>query len=281
MKALDIDALWDFQDLEGSEARFRAALTPNPLSHCELLTQIARTLGLRKRFNEAHSLLDEAEALGCSEPRCLIRIALERGRVFNSSGGREHARPHFLRAWELALESGEEDLEVDAAHMMAIVGTPEESVEWNEKALTTARRSQNPKARKWLGSLLNNLAWTYHDAGEFEKALELFIQAMRFRMEQGKEPELGIARWSVGKCLRSLGRLDEALSVQLELATDHARAGTDDGYVHEELAEILLAQGKAGEAGPHFARAHEQLSQDEGFAQKEPDRLARMLSLSK
>lgn len=279
----DIDAAWDFEDAAGSEARFRRALEGEDDSgrRCEILTQIARSQGLQRRFDEGLETLAEVLAMERPEPRCLIRIALEHGRILNSSGSPEEARPLFLRAWEMAVESGEEALEVDAAHMIAIVAAPLEALEWNERAIATATRSQDPKARKWMGSLLNNTGWTYHEMGNYERALELFTRALAFRAEQGKEPELGIARWCVARCLRSLGRLDEAWSMQTELKKDLGALCGGNGYVEEELGELLVAQGKADEAGPWFAAAYDKLSKDAWFAEREPERLERMRSLGR
>jgi hypothetical protein len=87
-------------------------------SALEILTQVARTYSLRKRFDEAHQLLDEIEPqLASAGPRVRVRYLLERGRTFNSSGNREKARELFVAAWEVARPSGLEGLAVDAAHM--------------------------------------------------------------------------------------------------------------------------------------------------------------------
>ena len=59
-----------------------------------MLTQIARTEGLQREFEEAHAILDTVEAMLTDEmgvPR--IRYLLERGRVYNSSNQREKSKP--------------------------------------------------------------------------------------------------------------------------------------------------------------------------------------------
>src|SRR5262249_36900215 len=148
----------------------------------------------------------------------------------------ETARPLFVDAWELALESGEEALAVDAAHMVAIVEPQERQMEWNLRALVLAESSNDPRARKWRGSLLNNIGWTYHDAGEYERALEKFEEALQVRTEQGATSPIQIARWCIARCLRSLGRNEEALAIQQQLHAEHQADGTDDPFVQEELA---------------------------------------------
>src|SRR5207249_10877523 len=48
------------------------------------------------------------------------------------------ARPLLLRAWELARAGEEEDLAIDAAHMVAIVEGGEQALQWNLMALPLA-----------------------------------------------------------------------------------------------------------------------------------------------
>src|SRR5687768_12350499 len=114
MSESDLDSLWNFQDPAGSETKFRSLLDDSKAISdfkCEVLTQLARSLGLQRRFEEAHKILDEASAFDFTAPRPIIRIALERGRVLNSSGKKIEARPYFENAWRLAAEAGEEALE--------------------------------------------------------------------------------------------------------------------------------------------------------------------------
>ena len=112
--------LWDFDDLDASEGRFRAQLEQEATDagRAEVLTQLARIEGLRGRFEQCDTLLDEAEALGGAE----ARVLLERGRRERSSGRPGAGLAQFEQAFEQARTSGEDVLAVDAAHMLAIVG---------------------------------------------------------------------------------------------------------------------------------------------------------------
>src|SRR4051794_10708993 len=138
--------LWDFDDLDGSEARFRAQLAQEATDagRAEVLTQLARIEGLRDRFEECDALLDEAEALGGAG----TRVLLERGRRERSSGRPGAGLAQFAQAFERARESGEEVLAVDAAHMLAIVG---DSEAWTARAVEIAASSADPGVRYWLG----------------------------------------------------------------------------------------------------------------------------------
>jgi tetratricopeptide (TPR) repeat protein len=273
---MDLDALWDFSRPAVSEDRFRAALViASGEDALVLRTQLARSLGLQRRFEEASADLD-AVAAGDLTPLVRAYLELERGRVVNSSGHRAESVPHFQRALDEAEAAGLDDLAVDAAHMMAIVEPGEAQIAWAERALAIADASTDPRARRWVGSVTHNLGWTLHDLGRYDEALAYFERARAFREEQGDPESIRVARWTVARGLRSLGRHEEALEIQRALAD----TGPEDGYVDEELGELLLAMDRPDEARPYFARAHELLSRDAGLVETEPDRLKRLADLA-
>lgn len=279
----DIDTLWDFGDPAATEVKFRALLPElagDRAAKAELLTQIARTFSLRRAFETAHELLDEAEALMTSgDSRERVRLLLERGRSHNSAGDKKAARPIFQEAWEMARRVGTDGLAVDAAHMIAIVETEEGALAWNDKALALAESSSDPKARKWKASLYNNLGWTHHSHGRFGEALSLFEKALAEREVNGQATETRIARWCVARALRSLERYEEALAIQEALRSEIEREALPaDGFVHEELAELLHALGRGGVA-EQAHRAHALLSQDEWFVANEAARMRRLEGL--
>lgn len=79
-----------------------------------------------------------------------------------------------------------------------------------------------------------------------------------------------VAEWSVARCLRSLGCHDAPLARQRARLAEHRGAGRSDGCVDEEIAENLLALGRADEARPQRAAAARLPAQDAGLAQAEP-----------
>lgn len=275
--------LWDYSDPAGSERRLRARLEADqeqPAARAELLTQVARAQGLQGRFDEGHSTLDAVAARLAELPaRAASRYFLERGRLYRSAGRAAEAQPQFAEAWAVAGRGGEAAEAIDAAHMLALVAEPAEQLAWNLRALELAEQTADPRGRAWIGSLRNNLGWAYHAGGAFDQALAQFEQALAWRERQGRPRETRIARWCVGHTLRSLGRLDEALALQQALRAECAAAGEPDGFVEEELGELLLATAGPAAARPHFAAAHALLAQDAGLASSEPERLARLRRL--
>ncbi len=270
------DALWDYDHPDQTERAFRdlvPQLNGDPAA--QLLTQIARAQGLQGHFEQGHATLDQAAQQITSDTQTArVRLLLERGRLFNSAGQPDQARPLFEQAWELGQRNGEIGYAVDAGHMLGILEAP--ALDWSLKTVALAESSSDPRARRWLGSLYNNIGWTYHDRGDYDRALTMFELALTIREAQGNEKLIRIARWTVGRTLRSLGRIDEALAIQRQLA----QIGGDDGYVDEELGECLLALGQAQEAKPHFAIAYEKLSKDQWLVAHEGERLERMRKLS-
>jgi len=94
--------------------------------------------------------------------------------------------PLFEAAFAHACDSGEQYLAGDAAHMCALAVSEDRAgmEEWTQRGLGLAE--QEPAAAYWAGPLLNNLGWAYFDAGEHERALELFERALEVRK---RDPE--------------------------------------------------------------------------------------------
>jgi tetratricopeptide (TPR) repeat protein len=231
--------LWDFEDLDATEGRFREQLEreDGDAGRAEVMTQLARIHGLRGDFAACADVLDEAEPLAGSNQAARIRLELERGRMYRSSGDLEAAYPLFQSAFARAEEAGEHYLAGDAAHMCAIgVADPKLQEEWMQRGLDYAERE--PEAAYWAGPLLNNLGWTFFDAQNHERALELFERALGVRERDPENPgAIAWARFAVGCSLNALGRADEAVPM-LEQAAE-ALPGEDE--VREELERARAA----------------------------------------
>lgn len=272
-----IEDVWDFGDPRASEERFVAlAADAEGNEKAALLTQVARAQGLQQHFEDARKTLAEAEALIEGVCDASVRLQLEKGRIENSNGNPEGSQAFFHRALELAKEAENDFLAVDSAHMLGIACKGEKGLGWTVRAIELAEVSSCEKARAWLGSLYNNVGWSYHDLGRYDDALNYFQKALDSRERQGKDDQVRIAKWCVARCLRSLGRADEALSMQKRLLEEKP-----DGFVHEEIAECLLLLGRPEESRPHFGKAFDLLKDDLWLSKDEPKRLARLERLSR
>ena len=277
------NSLWDYSRPDQSEARFRQFLLQIPEddpAFLELLTQIARAQGLQHEFERAHQTLDQVERrLGEVPSRPCIRYLLERGRVFNSSGNPERARPLFEEALQAAGKISEDFYAADALHMLAIVAPAEQSLELNLQAIHMAEASKQEKARGWLGSLYNNTGWSYHNLGRYGEALDMFEKAEAWQRSIGNVERIRVTQWCVARTLRSLGLIEEALSRQMSLKHELEEAAETDGFVYEEIGECLLSLHRGQEARPYFSKAYKILSEDPWLVEQEPERLAPLKSL--
>jgi tetratricopeptide (TPR) repeat protein len=242
-----IDRLWDFSDPAASEERFREAADDDEhTAHVRavMATQLARALGIQHRWDEAFAVLDSAEAAlspdeterDAAEVRA--RIAIERGRILAADPDRRlESLPELTRGVREAALAGSPFLALDALHMLALNDLGHEE-EWAAEGFEVLAGSRDPRVLRWGVALHNNLGWALHDGGRPEAALAEFQLAVESADHFGTTEQQHVARWSVARCLRTLGRTDEALDLQRELA----RARPDDPYVHEELAALTGAE---------------------------------------
>lgn len=264
--ALDVSPLWDFRNPAASEARFRSALQKASGDDALILqTQIARTYGLRQDFTGARKILAEIEpAVRSAGPEVRTRYELELGRTYASASHPKEAqapdqRARARRAYEAALATAGDArldaLAIDAIHMLAFVDTsPQDQRKWAQAALDVVEASTQPDARRWEASVRNNLGYALHQLGSYDEALRQFEKAVVLR-EQGKDASATrVAHWMVAWTLRSLGRTDEALAIQLRLERENAAAGAPDPYVFEELEALYRAKGDEALAQRYAAR---------------------------
>lgn len=194
-----LDRLWKIQDPGLSEQRFRDALADPAYDadeRAELATQLGRAIGLQGRYEEADALLDSVDG---DEPTVGVRILLERGRILNASGHAAMAVPLFEQAAELGDHLGEEYLAVDALHMLAIADAAHAEL-WTKSALEYASTAHDPRTRRWMVALHNNLGWALHGAGRFTEALVEFQLAEQWAERTGTPAQQQSARQGIEAC---------------------------------------------------------------------------------
>lgn len=283
---LDFMKLWNYQKPDETEAEFRkllpaAAAAGDETYYGILLSQLARAIGLQQKFEDAHQILDLAvEKIEFGGPKVAIYCNLERGRALNSNNEKEEAKLFFEAATKIAIENKEDALAVDALHMEAIVAKDAlGKLQKEEAALQHSEQSNQEGARKWLGTLYNNIAWSYMDMKQFEQAENLFEKGLAWQLENGKEHTINIAYWTIGRVKRAKQEYQEALKLMYDLL--EKKNGKDEsGYTYEEIGENLLALDRKDEASKYFKLAHDILSKDIWLQKNEKDRLDRIAQLA-
>jgi tetratricopeptide (TPR) repeat protein len=254
--ALDVAALWDFSNPALSEQRFRDALpSASPVETVILQTQIARTHGLRRDFSRAREILASLQPqLADAGPEARVRHALESGRSLASAthpaesqtpATRQQARQHFQQALDEARAAQLDGLAIDAIHMFAFIDTdPAQQLHWAEQALAAVAGSKQVAAQRWEPTVRNNLGYALQQLGRLDEAFSQFSQALALRERGGHPAAAHSARFMLARCLRLMGRTDEALAWQQRLHQDALTAGAPDTYVLDELVLLYQQRGE-------------------------------------
>jgi tetratricopeptide (TPR) repeat protein len=264
--AIDVNTLWDHNKPALSEERFRAALATATGDDALILrTQIARSWGIRRDFEQARAELAEVQPqLNAAGPEAQVHYWLELGRTYSSAthdpasqteDTRNRARTAYDNALALATANKLDYLAIDTMHMYAFVDrTPEDEVKWADRALSVVEASTQADAKKWEASLRNNRGYALHQLGRNDEALAEFKRALAARERQGNVRGIRIAHWMIAMTLRHMGRLYAALEIQQRLEREWDADGEPDPYVFEELEKIYRARGDTARADHYAAR---------------------------
>jgi tetratricopeptide (TPR) repeat protein len=248
--ALDVSSLWDYANPALSEQRFRdATKTASRDDALVLQTQIARTHGLRGDFVRARAVLASvSDELKNGPPEARVRYFLELGRTYAStahppeaqtSENKEMARSLYTQAFEAAQKSRLDYLAIDALHMMATVDTePKDQLLWDLKALAYMDASTQPEAKKWEGSLRNNLGYAKYLLGSYDEALVQFGHSLAAHERAGNARGARNAHWMIASTFRAQGKFLDAIEIQLRLEREWEQAGEPDPYVFDELEQL-------------------------------------------
>ncbi len=243
-----LDSLWDFTDAAASAQRFQQAADDagrDDEARAELATQLARAFGLLGRFDDGLAALAAVqESTGEPTDRLQARVALEHGRLLRSMDRTDEAVPFLTLAARKAASAGAQFLALDALHMLAIADAGHEE-EWAAEGLALLDTATDARTRRWGVALHNNLGWFLHDSGRPEDALPEFEAARRAAETVGTHEQRHLGRWAVARCLRTLGRTDEARALQQQLAAERP----DDDFVRAELALLDQAADATGVSG--------------------------------
>lgn len=263
---IDVLPLWNFGNPAESIDRFQAALVGASTEDSLILqTQIARAMGLQGDNTGAIALLQSIGGEARAHPEAHVRFHLEMGRSLASAAhkpedmtpeAKASARGHYEQAFQIAQSHRLDYLAIDALHMMVVVDdAPDSQIRWNHEALAYLEKSDQADAKKWEGSLRNNLGYSLHLAGRYEEALVQFELSHKAREAAGRQDLARVARWMIAWTHRAMGQDDLALQEQLDLERDCDAAGAPDSYVYEELEILYRNRGELEKAEAYASKA--------------------------
>ena len=270
--------------------------------YLQILSQLALTQAMLKKFDEAHSTLDQAESLLTpAYDLAKVRILLERGRVFHQKslfGSQDKAErakdlaqafSFFKNSYELSKTHHFDYHTANAAHMLAIASEKiQDKILWNERAIECSSASRDQRTRAWISALQNNLGQNYLEAKEYSKALAIFQATLEMKEKEGVPFFIRHAKWTLAHTLRLLDRLDESLEILNLLVKENEDMvknnkldvpeqvlSSSRGFLYEDLAEIYMAKAKQAASA-----AYDDLSKEEWIHLTEyKHRLDRMLEI--
>ncbi|MHC4939630.1 MAG: tetratricopeptide repeat protein [Planctomycetota bacterium] len=185
-----------------------AKATDHPEFAVEAASQVARCLLLQGKKEDGRVWLAKAAKLVTQEmPKGYSRYLGVRGRFEWKDEKLEKATKTFEAMYAFCTKHELYGRAVDAAHMVAITGTPEQQLEWAHKGIEAAEKG---KFDGWLGPLWNNLGVTYQEKGDWKKALECYRKAREYHWKHGREMNKLAADWAVAMALRETGEVEKA-----------------------------------------------------------------------
>lgn len=243
----------------------------------EARAQVARTYLKDNDKKNGREWLDKAAgAADSSMPLGWSRYLGVKGRFEWKEDDLKKAAGTFKEMYEYCSGHKLHERAVDAAHMIAIVGTTEEQIEWGKKGIAEAEAGN---ISGWLGPLWNNLGWTYEHEGRYDEALEAYRKAREYHWMYGGEINKLAADWAVGHTLGLLGRCEEAGQWLRPALAWAERISADEwiGWASKDLGECQASLGNIDDAKVLLGQAVEMLGKA-GMADWDPDEFGKLKS---
>jgi class 3 adenylate cyclase/tetratricopeptide (TPR) repeat protein len=132
-------------------------------------------------------------------------------------------------------------------------GRYEEAIKWGRLGLTVSHRSGDQRN---LAYAYNILANSYHEMGNFKKAIRCRLSAIRLYDELGDLLGQSDANNNLGACYQYLGNLDKALHhFEVSLNIDERIGNLVNAAIgHNNIGEVLLMKGNTEAAISHLQK---------------------------
>lgn len=230
----------------------------------EALSMAARSYCIRGLFEQGRPWLAQAKELASPDyPRGWSRYLGVRGRYeWQDEKDLPKATATFETMYDYCMEHALYNRAVDAAHMVAITGDDEQQIDWALKGIKAAELTGE---ESWLGPLWNNLGWAYHKRGAYQQSLDALLKAQHYHHLYSDKLAQVTSDVFVGMAYRHAGKPDEARQWITSAHKDALRMHLADpqdmhvmerlGNTHEQLAELLVLEGRPREASAQFTEA--------------------------
>ena len=225
------------------EVLSQAKRTGDTSYEIESLSQIARCYLTQNQKDQAKTWL--AQAQGVASPNYAAgwaRFLGVKGRWEWRNNDSPTAATTFKLMFEYATEHQLAERAMDAALMIGITGNDSERIEWGLKGIKEAESTNSPG---FLPMLWNNLAGTYSDIKDYDKAYDAYLKARTYHWLYSDETSKLYADYQVGWILRMKGDLDSALTWLRPALSWAERIQNYDvmGQASLDIGEITITRG--------------------------------------
>lgn len=281
------DLIWDDLNLLKTEQDLLLLLQENksdPAKTFEIETLIARCQAASGRVTEGKNALDILEKrLPSLEPQRLlsIRFNLERARIYVLEKQPSRARKNLSEAWSASVEEKNDYCIIDVAQVMGALVAAKEQQTWLQKGIEVAEASSQKIAKRWLPHLYISLGWKWHELRQFELALAAFEKVAPLPNDTVSPRANFIAKWSIGRVLRSMNHAEKALDLQTKLLPKALEINFMKGRVWEEIAENLTILKRKEDAEEYFRLTYEFFADETNPPDELPLKTGRWKSLGK
>ncbi len=241
----------------------------------EALSQVARSYLITDRKEDGRTWLNKAAEVADEKfPPGWSRFLGVKGRFEWQDDSLPKARETFKKMFDYCNKRGLAEQAIDAVHMVAIVGTIEEQIEWGKKGIEAAEKGE---VHRWLGPLWNNLGWTYDHEGRYQEALEAYLQAKKYHYLYGDNMNRAIADWAVGNTYVRLGDYDKALDFLAPTLAWAESEKNDEwiGWACKAIGEAEAGKDHRDNALEYLLRAREHL-QKAGMPDWDPETFGKL-----
>ncbi|MBD3232688.1 MAG: tetratricopeptide repeat protein [candidate division Zixibacteria bacterium] len=226
----------------------------------EARSMIARCYLITGKKEEGRPWLEKAEETASpDDPQGWSRLLGVKGRFQWQDDKKKKATETFKGMYEYCSERGMHTRAIDAAHMVAITGAPEEQIEWGLKGI---KEAEEGNVTGWLAPLWNNLGWTYEDQGRYQESLQAYLKAREYHWRYGTERNKLIADWAVGHAYNKLGEHDQAAQWLRPVLAWSERINEVEfrGLTYQELGDIERANKNYRAAYDYYVQAERDLT---------------------
>jgi len=161
-----------------------------------------------------------------------------------------------LKALELATECDNLELKVFSLNMLSVVyrrmDAVKSALKYNQQALVLAESVENPSRnlKRSINVSLNGIGNIYRKLGQYELAIEKFLESLQLEEDLGNKLGLAINYQNIGECYEAQDKLEEALENFQNSLTYNNQINSERGRIicDYSIAHVYVHQGKNEEA---------------------------------